>query len=130
MTKAEKDALDAVDKAENKADRANKKSSKLLERGLFVGGTLGGAALAAVLDRKIGTIWGIPASVFAGGLGLAAVSMDWIEGKNEDSILAMSLGAVAPTVYNKTFDVIEEGDWLGGILDEDDDDDDDDTDED
>lgn len=80
---------------ENKLDR-------IMGRGMFVGGTIGGAAIGALLDLQIPTIWGFRASSFVGALGIGLVLADKIPAKNEETVLALSLGMVAQTVYTKT----------------------------
>lgn len=88
--------------AEATADREKDKRVKLEERGMFVGGILGGAALSAVVDLKFKPIFGIQPSVFLGAATIVAVGMDWIPRKNEDQALTIALGMLAPKVAERT----------------------------
>lgn len=106
---------EAVDKAEKKADNAADKAERLVDRGLFVGGVIGGAALGAVLDLKLKPIFGLPPSLFLGALGVGLVTMNKIGKKNENTVLALSLGMIAPVVYTRTGAAVAAG-MFGGIL--------------
>ncbi len=104
-----------LEKAEGKAERATDKANRLVERGLFVGGVIGGAALGAVLDLKLRPIFGLPPSLFLGAVGIGLVTMNKLSKKNEGTILALSLGMVAPVVYTRTAGAVAAG-MFGGIL--------------
>ena len=91
-----------LESAETRADSYKRGRDKLVERGMFVGGIFGGAALSAVVDLKFKPILGIQPSVFLGTLGVIAVGMDWLPRKNEDEILTVSLGMLAPQIAART----------------------------
>ena len=58
---------------------------------------------------------GLPPSLFLGAAGIALVTMDKIPRRQEDTILAISLGMVSPTVYSRTALAVGSG-MLGGVL--------------
>lgn len=85
------------------------KLDTIMQRGVFVGGALGGAALGAMLDLRFGSIWGFKPSTLLAALGIGAVMADKVSRKNEDLVLAVSLGMAAMPVYQKTVQVVGEG---------------------
>lgn len=91
-----------LEKAEDRADREKRGRLKLVERGMFVGGIFGGAALSAVVDLKFKPIMGIQPSVFLGAAGIVAVGMNWIPAKSEDQFLTIALGMLAPKIAERT----------------------------
>ena len=99
MTPAENKKLDS---AEDRADREKGRREKLVERGMFVGGVFGGAALSAVVDLKFKPIFGIQPSVFIGTMVIIAVGMDWVPRKSEDQAMSIGLGMLAPKVAERT----------------------------
>lgn len=103
-----------LEAAEERADRNKRQKDKLVERGMFMGGIFGGAALAAVVDLKFKPILGIQPSVFMGTVGVIAVGMDWVPRKNEDEVLTISLGMLAPTIYAKTKVSVATSGMFGG----------------
>lgn len=113
MTPSEQKKLEA---AEGGKERARNKLEKLMDRGRMVGGVVGGAALAAVLDNRLKPIWGLPPSLFAGALGVGAVSMGWIPNRNgnEETVLSLSLGMIAPAVNTRTAAAIRLSKLFGG----------------
>lgn len=104
-----------VDRLEGRVDSKDRKLDRILSRGMFVGGTIGGAALGAILDLKLRPILGLPPSLFLGAAGVALVTMDKVPRRQEDTILAISLGMVAPTVYSRTALAVGAG-MLGGVV--------------
>ncbi len=116
MTKTERDALEAADKAEKKAARSTNKLNRLMLKSKTVGGVLGGAGLGALADEIIGDWWGIPSSVFIGGLGIGGVAMDWFDDSTDEWVLTVALGMVAPTVYTKTRETVKAAGILGGLF--------------
>ena len=103
-----------LETAEDRADREKSKREKLVERGMFVGGIFGGAALSAVVDLKFKPIFGIQPSVFLATAAIIAVGMDWLPKKNEDQILTLALGGIAPKVAERTKMTMVSSGMFGG----------------
>jgi uncharacterized protein YcfJ len=87
---------------QRRLDSKDDKLERVMSRGMFVGGAIGGAAIGALIDLRIPSIWGFKASSFLGAVGIGLVLSDKVPKKHEETILALSLGMVAQTVYTKT----------------------------
>ena len=94
---------------ERRLEGKSNKLESIMQRGVFVGGVVGGAALGAMLDIRFGTIWGFKPSTFLAALAIGLVMADKVSRKNEDIVLALGLGMAAMPVYEKTVETIGEG---------------------
>lgn len=100
---------------ERRLDSKDRKLERIMSRGLFVGGTIGGAALGALLDLRIGAIWGFKPSSFIAAVGIAAVMTDKVPRRHEDLVMSLSLGMAASQVYTRTQAAAAEG-FFGGLF--------------
>lgn len=100
---------------ERQVEARDKKLDRIMTKGLFIGGIVGGAALGALLDLKFGTIWGFRASGLVGALCIGLVAMDKVPRKYEDEVLAFGLGMAAPTVFDQAKKTIQAG-FLKNLL--------------
>jgi len=100
---------------ERRIDSKDRKLDRIESRGMFVGGVIGGAALGAIIDARIGTIWGFIPSNLIAAVAIGLVLADKIPRKNEDLVLALGLGMAAKPVYDKTVEVMAKG-MFGGLL--------------
>ncbi len=114
MTPTESKKLES---AEAGKSRATNKLDKLMDRSRTVGGVVAGAALGAILDRRIKAIWGLPPSLFFGAVGIGAVAMGYVKsgnGGNDELVLALGLGMIAPVVHTRTKAALQLANLFGG----------------
>jgi uncharacterized protein YcfJ len=94
---------------QRRLDTKDGKLETIQQRGVFVGGVVGGAAIGAMIDVRFGSIWGFKPSTFLAAIGIGLVMADKVSRKNEDMVLALALGMAAMPVYQKTVQVVGEG---------------------
>lgn len=98
-----------------RVDSRDERLDRIMTRGMFVGGVVGGAALGTIVDLRIGSIMGFKPSAFLSALGIVLVMTDKIPRRHEDTVLSLSLGMAAPMVAEKTKAAIAEG-FFGGLF--------------
>ena len=87
-----------IDSLERQVATRDNKLDRIMTRGLFVGGVVGGAAIGAFVDLKFGTIWGFRPSALIGAVAVAAAIMDKVPRRNEEMVLSLGLGMIGYTV--------------------------------
>lgn len=103
------------EKLESRIESKDRKLARIDTRGMFVGGVIGGAALGAIIDARIGTLWGFIPSNLVAAVAIGLVLADKIPRKNEDLVLALGLGMAAKPVYDKAVETMKKG-LFGGML--------------
>lgn len=96
---------------ERRLESKDKKLERIMSRGMFVGGVIGGAALGAMIDLRFGSIWGFQPSTLFAAVGITLVMTDKVPKKHEEMVLALALGMVAKPVYEKTVETLGKGAW-------------------
>lgn len=104
-----------IESLERQVSTRDNKLDRIMSRGIFIGGAIGGAALGAFVDLRFGTLWGFRPSAFIGVVALGLVFMDKVPRRHEETVMSVAAGMVAQTVYTKTQDTIKKG-FFGGIF--------------